>query len=278
MPENSVLAEKVRLLLIGEQLNSGSLAPSAEFLRVLETGGNWATHSYQCAVESADEMSMAAPCMDEYDQAQIHLRDHLRAYVDQWVESGRQKDGTERPHVRCLSLVNRVALEQSLQNYISAELESSGEIKFGFRDPGYGTTGGNDNARAHAKHRADQLFLWFMRSEWKARFGNCRCCKKYFVAKKKLRNFYKHGVCCSECLHKATAARSTQKKRDDFRKRFIQIAAHAQNRWKPENGDKASWVAREVNDILPAGQRRTRWSVTYYQSEIDELARNLSKM
>lgn len=244
--------------------------------RTLETGGRWAKHRYAWAVQQAEMLGLPRPSWSEYQQAKLRFRDQLRALVDEWLDAGRNSDGSEEPSGRNVSRVNRLRLELHLGQYMDAELGPSLEIRPGFKmiEPFRGVeqeVGRPNSPGYQAQTDAIQSFLRFMQSEERFRFAKCRYCGRYFVGGRRLHPFYKRGVNCPTCRNKVSAIASTTKSKQKFLKGWIEIAAGAWNRWGPKDGDRIVFVTSAVNKRLGA-KTIARNSVTRHLGEIKGLA------
>jgi hypothetical protein len=251
------------------------------FCRSLQTGDNWAKRRYELAVHDANTLGLQPPNWDEYQQAQCRYRDELRAFVDRWLDTGREADGREEPPLRNISLVDRTELDFYLTNYFTAGLGPGGEIQPGFTTlPPYGgfrrPLGHYNLPAQQAKTDAIQSFLQFLLSDWRFNFAKCRRCGEYFGGDRKLHPAYKRGVHCPQCRNRVTAIVSTRASKQAFRNHWLPLAANAWNRWKPKYGERIAFVTSEVNKRLD-DKKIARNSVTRRRSEIESLAAERSK-
>ena len=129
-----------------------------------------------------------------------------------------------------------------------------------------------------ARDIAIYCFVALLDSPTRERFSRCDGCHTYFVRKRMPRKNLpvKRGTYCANCKRKGKdKARRTVDSRESRAKRMIEWAADARAQWKPDrrHGELAMWIARKVNDRLPAGwkpidQEKTNW-FTRHREEIE---------
>lgn len=154
---------------------------------------------------------------------------HLRALVDEWLETGRDHDESEAPSRRDLRKALRgweVAsefVEQSPPSMFPAETGFSLAIA----EPHWGRPWAGDFFAAQ-QVAAGRLFVGILASDWQQRLCKCRYspCGKYFVGAK-VRRSYRHGTfCCREHRAHASADAVTKARRHHARSELIEAAAH----------------------------------------------------
>ena len=154
---------------------------------------------------------------------------HLRTLVDEWLETGRDPDGTEWPSRRDLSRaltgwnVTCEFLEQS-QFSMRPASGSSGFI-LTIAQPDWKRPSAGDFFAAQ-KVESERLFVGILASDWQQRLCKCRYepCGRYFVGTK-LRQCYRHGTFCScEHLGRASADALTKARRSKARRYLIEEA------------------------------------------------------
>ena len=168
---------------------------------------------------------------------------HLRTLVDEWLETGRNPNGTEWPAGRHLSRallgwdVTCEFLEQSRLNMRPASATTGFVLTIA--QPDWKRPLVADYFAAQ-KAEAKRLFVGILASEWQERLCKCRYdpCGRYFVSRK-LRECYRHGIfCSSEHLGRASADALTKARRSQARRSLTEEAA----KWLLNHGcDVAAW-------------------------------------
>jgi hypothetical protein len=156
---------------------------------------------------------------------------HLRALVDEWLETGRDPDGSEWPSRRDLCKAPRgweVAsefLDQSPPTVFPAA--EGGGFSLVIAEPHWGRPWAGDFFAAQ-QVAAGRLFVGVLASDWQQRLCKCRYspCGRYFVGAK-VRQGYRHGTFCSRA-HRARASADavTKARRRRSRLDLIEVAAH----------------------------------------------------
>jgi hypothetical protein len=166
---------------------------------------------------------------------------HLRTLVDEWLETGRDPDGSEWPSRRDLHKALRgwqVAaefLEQSPPTMYPAE--SSG-FSLTIAEPHWGRPWAGDFFAAQ-EVTAGRLFVGILASDWQQRLCKCRYspCGRYFVGAK-VRRSYRHGTFCSrEHRAHASADAVTKARRHHARFALVEAAAH----WLARRHRSSAW-------------------------------------
>src|ERR1035438_2854431 len=96
----------------------------------------------------------------------------------------------------------------------------------------------------------------FYQSEWRFRLMHCRRCGIFALPERKPRLQYQYGWHCKACRSAGTATARLQKQAKKRRQRYLTLAVEAWQQWRPDNGERAVWVAGEVNRQL--GDREER--------------------
>lgn len=231
---------------------------------------------------------MVVQPLQEYKRAQRQLRNALRAYVDEWLDSGLHSDGREEPLHRSLTAPRKGWRDSAFYLELcppAAQLDESGNIDFYFQFHDYNRVSdrgpkrfGDREPKIQAEHDAVQRFLQFLQSEWKYKLAKCRRCGKYFAGTRTLHKMYKRGIHCRACASKVTAIESKKASNERWRVRWMQVAATIWPHWKAKDGDRAAFVAKKVNKALGPSERHiTRWSITHYRSRIEQMSKSLSE-
>ena len=154
---------------------------------------------------------------------------HLRTLVDEWLETGRDPDGSERPSRRDLSSALRgwnVTSEFLEQSHFSMRPESgSSGFILTIAQPDWRRPSANSFFAAQ-KGESARLFVGILASEWQQRLCKCRYepCGRYFEGNK-LRQCYRHGTFCSSAhLGRASADALTEARRSKARRYLIEEA------------------------------------------------------
>lgn len=164
---------------------------------------------------------------------------HLRSYVDAWLESGRNADGSESPAQRDLRRAPdalddlRSYLEQAPAGLIPSIGPSGFDLVISIAEPTAYSGRARDFFEAQAIE-AKRLFVGIIASDWKGRLCKCRYrrCGRYFLHPKP-RQCYRHGTFCSP--HHAMGAgaeRSIRMSRAKGSETLVDEAARLLCEWK----------------------------------------------
>ncbi len=195
-----------------------------------------------------------------------HVSHWLGGYVEEWIQTGLRKDGSERPKDKNLWRTKDAlpAVQEYLKDYaasVSVSHDSSGlDITISkFPEAGLPlSTEGRGNLRdllvvgsllikeldRVTRKEADRLLTNIIASPWQLSLCKCRYepCGKYFLHKKP-QTSYRHGAFCSrEHQNRASARRLTKEWRTRGIQRLINQAAEGLLKWK--SGPK--WT-RDIN-------------------------------
>ncbi len=211
------------------------------------------------------------------EQKQFQLL--LRGYVDHWIETGVYPDGredlTERGlfreewfeqrrllpsafgKLRALDTALTLVLEVFRQKLTASVSEHGVEITFLTYEPEMADAPLNGLAEREAK----RFFVWFLASDLRVKLGRCRACDRYEI---KTRKFYKAGTYCRRCKAKTSAAKITQRKRQDLQRRRKDTLAAVLQSWgrRIDLNDLAmrKHLADEVNRRLKGqGRITSKW-------------------
>ena len=188
----------------------------------------------------------------------------LRTYIDEWIDSGFQSDGSECPRMRNFKPPYRGGSEEAATprpkwdsppeayspppTAISAlaKLHRGKAVPFGGHyeidiEKGTKSTiqmridsrGGIDyflrqeSLGSNAELRAAQIFYWFYRSGWVFSLMRCNRCRSLSVPTTKPRKRYERGWHCDKCRNSAAALAATAAKREQFREQWLALAVDA---------------------------------------------------
>lgn len=93
----------------------------------------------------------------------------------------------------------------------------------------------------------------------------CRRCGTFAFPAWKPRMQYQYGRHCEGCRSAGTATARLQKQAKERRQRYLTLAVEAWQRWRADNGERAVWIAGEVNRQLGAGEDKDKAKLHYPQ-------------
>lgn len=222
----------------------------------------------------------AAPTK-EYVGANQDFRQLLRNYVDMWLETGREQDGTERPLVRKPTMVIQALVTAYLRTHpalpvhfdngyqvaIPFRLESFPSLRpkrpYSFRELPSGErvrlVRGVHKPRNDVKDDAQRLFVGMLFTRWSMRVAKCRhaTCGRYYILNKP-RVFYKRGTVCRRCSSSLSAAQRTTDQRRRQHETLLRAAVRAYAEWHA----KASLQRSSLKAYISRELRRQRGEVT----------------
>jgi hypothetical protein len=202
----------------------------------------------------------------------------VRSYVDEWINSGFQPDGSERPYRR--NFAPKWNFEDGKTNLLPAPRAVCAMARFcggslsvpGGRGGSYivvdsqrassvaiGPQGGvqssfESSSDDDSELLAASLFLHFYDSEWIFRLMRCAHCEVLAVPIKTPKQTYLRGWHCRSCMRKAPAmistARARQQERDTWLE-LVRLAVIAYESKRPA-GDRARWILSKVQGKMPA--------------------------
>lgn len=234
--------------------------------------------------------SMAIPT----DRQEIRkLQEELRSFIGEWIDSGLQPDGSERPQARHFEPRYRpendaAAAEArflppprvatAIAEYMGGDLIVMAHHDRGLwyairangltkpivpgeplEYPALSSLRRADDAAHSRRVTATVLFLQFFRSDSIFRLMKCRKCQAFYCPERLLRESYIRGWHCEGCRNSAAAPQHVKTTRANARDRWLAFAAEALNQWSPsKDPDKARWIANKVNSrLMKSGVRRT---------------------
>jgi hypothetical protein len=180
--------------------------------------------------------------------AEALVSSHIRSWVDGWLDTGRERDGSEWPFRRNLHKTPHAwqaaseFIDQSPPRLVLSA--GSGGFELVLVEPNWHRPWAEDFFKAQ-EIEAKRLFVGILASEWQQRLCKCRypCCGRYFMGVK-LRPSYRHGTFCSPRHREhASAEAITKARRHAGRSDLIEAAAQwlcqqAVSAWQDDVGLK----------------------------------------
>jgi hypothetical protein len=164
----------------------------------------------------------------------------LRVYVDEWLKTGVDSDGTEYPFQRNpfhTDDAKWALLEYLDRHQPKVTLSPDHGLDMTFGEPPEVTGDWNDLFVA-AKTEAQRFFTAFIMSDGTERLCKCRHCGCYFLGKPRRRR-YKYGTFCSRVhSQRAGAIKCTDERRRRVESKLIRYAAE---RLRSRRVDSPSW-------------------------------------
>ena len=165
--------------------------------------------------------------------AQASIAGHLRAWIDEWLESGRANNGSETPTNRTFELAQKASEAANsyskmgrgrllgVQNRLELWFDLYGENKV--------SVGGFSRIAPRAETIAAEKLVMFLLSELRNRLAKCRNreCGRYFVLSHWNRT-YRKGTFCAECQRERSlksAAKATAAERSTAEGELRRMAA-----------------------------------------------------
>lgn len=237
------------------------------------------------------------------------IQRQLRAYIDEWIDSGFQSDGSEIPSHRNFKprfRDNGDGLATSRPRWDSppeaydpppaavsalAKLHRGKAVPFGmhyeieieretkpFVELRIGARGGIDYflgrgwLGSSAELRAAQIFYWFYRSNWVLLLMRCNRCKAFSMPKTRPRRKYERGWHCDKCRNSAAAQAATDATRARLREQWFALAVDAYRDYRSE-------TRRSTHDVSAFITERVNKSLPY-SSRIkrNTITRNLKEI
>jgi hypothetical protein len=257
----------------------------------LNTGGTFGSYRGR---NMSDRRSLIKANPDVYDQAQQKVKELLRSYVDEWLNTG-VTDGVEVPAARKLQDTENAydAVQGYVDKYpprVFASDQGLGALFGGPRtrvggsfqsdhaDPSqWRVVPAQDDPLTDAEDEAARIFTLLIDAPWRDRIYKCRKCEGYGVLSRKPAPHYIRGVHCARCRSRVTALASTKKKRDaKFEERLELAAEYWQRSKKRKDGDRKAYVVAKMNEHLLHGEHiQVNW-VTWNLSAIEKEAEKRS--
>ncbi len=232
----------------------------------------------------------------------------LVSYLEEWIDSGRQSDGAERPYdrnfapkssrkiwnfedgkpnllppphavVAMSNFFNGVPMVRDRHYLIhrSAEAHSTGSVSILI-----GGQGGihfeptRETGKTTPESFAAGLFLQFYRSEIIFRLMQCKNCRSFAVHDRP-RQSYVRGWHCPKCIKKVPALISSDKARKSKRERWFNLAVEAcfkldAAREGPESEKLILSITEKVNSRLSLQNRIKRHTIARNLKDIRDAA------
>lgn len=168
----------------------------------------------------------------------------LRAYVDKWLNSGVEPDGSESPSKRELSGRLYATVLEYLDRYPPlVQLPPRAGPKVVLAQPVQfaSEAKGSGQLFAATGEEAQRLFTGLLMSDWRESLCKCRYpfCGRYFLLARPWR-VRKHGTfCCREHQARASAAACTKERRATAYRELVEFAAKWLTEWGVRSPD---WV------------------------------------
>jgi len=234
----------------------------------------------------------------------------LRSFIDEWIDTGFQSDGTERPYQRNFRLRNRKEGESPWEYFIDAPMVEAprslqavvrlfrGELivpigtRFYQIQSAYGSCAVvpiqldgtvefiNDAffAEANAETCAARIFLKLLSSEARYTLMRCNQCRKLFAPKRKPAKIYIRGWYCKFCRNSAAAGAATSAARKHKTEQRLALAANAfldfHRRPRRTTASCTQHIVEQMNSRLPWQMRaKKNWvtrNLTNIQAEADK--------
>lgn len=194
----------------------------------------------------------------------------LQALVDQWIDSGKDAEGIESPLTRNLNAVPLGCTQPLLDvllawlnrgNWPSYTLMQSGKIGIVSQPPRPFIA----DERGLAKYREPEeyangcaifFFMELLDTPGSHRVGRCNNseCGRYYVRQRLRKADIKRGSYCGQCARVGSVVR-TKISRETARQKLVSLAAGCWDAWTQtrRNGERADWVAKQVNKRSTVG-------------------------
>jgi hypothetical protein len=224
------------------------------------------------------------PEIPSYEEAERIMTDQFGAYIDEWLRSGRNSDGSEEPGNRDLFGTQAYwAVNQYLYRHhhesVPAIPGHSGEayrVEMSLA-PKISPVLGHTDPEHEAREGAIRLLIHFLNSKDKWQLGECYLCHRYFFPEQRpLRPRYARGAYCGEC-RAAASKDKTYGNRKEWTRKVFGLAVEAWPKCKLRtHPEQCRWVAMRVNEkLLPGDKRITMKWVTTNSERIAEKAEEI---
>ena len=194
---------------------------------------NRAQPSDEALIQMVERYAEKAGAISRDERRSLRLSETskwLRIYIDEWLTTGLNPDGSESPRKRDLFRTNAgwetLSYLEEYPPVVSFSVDGSLTVTIGDSDILGSSPKWNDFFLAMTKE-AQRLFTAVMASDWKQCICKCRHagCGRYFVLRKP-RQSYRHGTfCCREHQRLASALACTTYRRFWVGRELIDVAA-----------------------------------------------------
>jgi hypothetical protein len=237
------------------------------------------------------------------------VRRELAHFLGEWIESGIQSDGSERPYERSFApkscrkewsfddgkpnLSPPPRAVKAMANFCNGSLlvrdnsylvvghekaNTSGSVSVVI-----GSRGGIEYEPTFSSLSDDPetvaagMFLTFYRSEWLFRLMRCRHCCKFSAPRRRPRRNYVRGWLCSKCARTVPATVAMKNSRQSRHQQWFNLAVDAciaLNTTPSQGGaiDRTAQITERVNAELHLFDRIKRNTVTRNLGEIERAA------
>lgn len=236
------------------------------------------------------------------------IQRQLRAYIDEWIDTGFVSDGSEFPDRREFkprlrdrgdgTAISRPKWNEPPEDYAPppAAVCAIAKLHHGKAVPSIGryridvednakspvemsiSPGGGVNyflrekGRRNTELRAALIFYWFYRSNWVFWLRRCNRCKALSMPTTKPRKRYERGWHCDKCRNSAAAQAATDARRARLREQWLGLAVDAYREYRSSprrsTNDVSAFIAERVNKRLPYNSRIKRNTITRNFKEI----------
>ena len=209
-----------------------------------------------------------------YRSATSELHRRLTGWMNQWIDSGRQKDGSEAPGSRKVTPELSDVFEDysSISRTVFSYQQGLPVAQLSSLRVGENSLAGDwpveDDPTDHAEYEAVRIMAMLLLSaDSRSRIARCRYrrCSRYFFLRQPLKPTYQNGCfCCPSHNRAMTAANSMKQRRDKCREKQIELAAKELLKHPPKGrswyGDIAlkNKMVRAVNQGMRRDPNRLR--------------------
>jgi hypothetical protein len=227
----------------------------------------------------------AYPEAKEPKQFIAHAHQELLQHIDEWIDSGRNADGSESPYQRrCDRAPKAWEDARSFFEYFRYNVDWQlipGEPPQLRLRPRKNRVWGALEARV----RNGLILASVLLSDLRLRLAKCRyrnCGRRYFLLSHPREKAYANGLfCCTEHNRKEAAMRGTKERRQQTSDRLIEFAARELSRYgeRPRGKERLVTILNQkiANDPnqQPRHELKVNW-VTRHLQEIQKKAKELS--
>jgi hypothetical protein len=225
-----------------------------------------------------------------------YLSQRLRAFVDPWLDTGRNRDGSEQPDRRRVPAEAQHKVYAYLDSHQPKFRASNDPWGFSFvLDPITDDSVVKETVFAAVENNATRLFCALIASEWRVKVCKCRYlrCSRYFLLPKppKPEAIRRHGMFCSAAhRRRASAEAHTRLRRSQSASRLVEWAANwlknqrVGSNWQDDSDLKrrlAVFLSKRISETphFPAGldDIKSNW-VTHHRTEIEQRRLEIKKV
>jgi hypothetical protein len=232
----------------------------------------------------AVRFGLTAAKAKEYVRTNQDFRQLLCSYVDMWLETGRERVGTDRPSTRKPTMDIQAIVNGYLRTHPALPLrfEKGYQVAIPFHlttfpamrhkrlvpkklIPSIGlvrSVRGTHQPLKDVKDDVQRLFVGMLFAEWSMRIAKCRRiqCGRYYILNKP-RAFYKRGTFCRRCSSSVSAAQRTTIQRRSQHEMRVRMAAKAYVEWEARDSKKRRRLG-SLKEYIASELRRQRQKLT----------------